>query len=101
MINDIASFLYYLGKWSEAYRIWLFHFTRVEMMLGIGHPATLMTMNNLALVLRNQGKYEEAERTKRQALALRESVLGQEHPSTLTSIITSIHSHNGLMCGLQ
>ena len=29
--------------------------------MGKEHPSTLMSMNNLAMVLRNQGKYEQAE----------------------------------------
>jgi hypothetical protein len=31
------------------------------MVLGTEHPDTLMSMNNLALVLSHQGKYEQAE----------------------------------------
>jgi Tetratricopeptide repeat len=32
-----------------------------ETVLGNEHPSTLMSMNNLALLLRDQGKYEQAE----------------------------------------
>ena len=53
---------------------------------GTEHPSTLMSMNNLAMVLRNQGKYEQAEEMHRQVLKLSETVLGKEHPSTLTSM---------------
>jgi hypothetical protein len=45
-----------------------------------------VSMNNMALVLRNQGKYEEVEEVHRQSLGLRETVLGKEHPSTLASM---------------
>jgi tetratricopeptide (TPR) repeat protein len=54
--------------------------------LGKEHPSTLMSMNSLAMVLKDQGKYEQAEEMLRQALRLRETVLGKEHPSTLMSM---------------
>jgi tetratricopeptide (TPR) repeat protein len=54
--------------------------------LGPEHPDTLVSMNNLALVLNRQGKYEEAEAMNRQTLAMREKMLGPEHPDTLTSM---------------
>ena len=47
---------------------------------------TLMSMNNLALVLSRQGSYKEAERIHQQALVLSERVLGKEHPNTLASM---------------
>jgi tetratricopeptide (TPR) repeat protein len=50
------------------------------------NPSTLMSMSNLAIVLRAQGKYEQAEEVLRQALGLCETVLGKEHPDTLRSI---------------
>ncbi|RYP17801.1 hypothetical protein DL767_009943 [Monosporascus sp. MG133] len=57
-----------------------------EAVLGREHPDTLISMNNLALVLQNQGKYDEAEQIHRQELKLSEAVLGREHPDTLTSM---------------
>ena len=48
-----------------------------DMRLGKEHPDTLMSMNNLALVLSGQGKYSEAEEMHRQELALCETVLGK------------------------
>jgi hypothetical protein len=37
----------------------------IEKMLGIDHPSTLGSMNNLASVLGSQGKYDEAENMHR------------------------------------
>jgi Tetratricopeptide repeat len=37
-----------------------------ETVLGKEHPSTLMSMNNLALLLSDQGKYEQAEKMHRQ-----------------------------------
>ena len=55
-------------------------------MLGPEHPDTLISMNNLAEVLRDQGKYQAAEEMHRRALELKGKVLGPEHPSTLASM---------------
>ena len=55
-------------------------------MLGPEHPNTLISMNNLGLVLERQGKYEEAESLNLRALEEREKILGPEHPDTLTSV---------------
>jgi tetratricopeptide (TPR) repeat protein len=55
------------------------------------HPSTLMSINNLALVLSSQGKYKEAEAMYRQTLALREKVLSKEHPDTLKSVYCLAH----------
>jgi tetratricopeptide (TPR) repeat protein len=54
--------------------------------LGKGHPDTLTSVSNLALVLSDQGKYEAAEEANRRALEGREKVLGKEHPNTLISV---------------
>jgi len=51
--------------------------------LGKEHPDPLVSMNNLAIVLRTGatwGKYEQAEEMHRQEL---ETMLGKEHPDTL------------------
>ena len=97
IVYRIEGFLFRIGRWSEAYKIQVFHFKRTEKMLGKEHPSTLTSMNNLALVLSSQGNYEEAERIHRQALALRETVLGKEHPNTLGSMnnLASVLSRQG------
>jgi hypothetical protein len=40
----------------------------LETVLGKGHPSTLASMNNLALVQSDRGKYEQAEEVHRQTL---------------------------------
>ena len=54
--------------------------------LGPEHPATLMSVNNLAGLYESQGRYGEAEPLYRRALEARERVLGVEHPDTLVSV---------------
>jgi tetratricopeptide (TPR) repeat protein len=85
-IAVVGDFLNSLGRWSDEYEIRVFHFGKLGERAGKEHPSTLMSMNNLATVLRDQGKYEQAEEMYRQALRLRETILGKEHPDTLTSV---------------
>jgi hypothetical protein len=64
-------------------------FTRVlsgrEKVLGLDNPYTLMTMNNLAIVLEQQDKLEEAEDLFRRRVKGREKVLGANHPDTIAA----------------
>ena len=42
------GFLFRIGRWSEAYKMRVFHLRKTEKMLGKEHPDTLTSMNNLA-----------------------------------------------------
>ena len=57
-----------------------------ETTLGADHPATLSSVNSLALVLRYQGKYSEAEEMIRRALLGFKKKFGSDHPNTLISM---------------
>ena len=54
-----------------------------EKQLGPDHPATLRTVENLAIVYKNKGRYDDAEELYERALAGREKQLGSDHPDTL------------------
>ena len=54
--------------------------------LGPDHPDTLMSVNNLGLLLRDQGDFDGAEPYFRRALEAQKKALGPEHPSTFVSI---------------
>ena len=49
-------------------------------------PHTLMTVNNLAVLLKDQGKLDEAKAMYERALAGRERTLGADHPHTLGTV---------------
>jgi tetratricopeptide (TPR) repeat protein len=57
-----------------------------QKVLGPEHPATAMSLNNLALLLKDQGDLAGARPLYERALAIREKVLGPEHPDTATSL---------------
>ncbi|KAK4651792.1 P-loop containing nucleoside triphosphate hydrolase protein [Podospora pseudocomata] len=86
LLSKVGESFRNLGKYEEAEQMHRQALQLKEKVLGKEHPATLTSMNNLAVVLRSQGKYEEAEQIHRQALQLREKVLGKEHPDTLSSM---------------
>ncbi|KAH6652260.1 hypothetical protein BKA67DRAFT_573430 [Truncatella angustata] len=75
-----------VGKYDEAEQIHRQALELKKSVLGVKHPSTLDSMNNLALVLRRLGRYDEAEQMHRQTLEIRKSGLGLEHPSTLNSM---------------
>jgi Tfp pilus assembly protein PilF len=74
------------GAYEEAEMMYRRALEAQGKVLGFEHPNTLISVNDLGLVLSNQGKYEEAEAMHRRALEAQEKVLGREHPHTLTSV---------------
>ena len=54
-------------------------------MLGDRHPQTLVSMNNLGLLLEQRGNLAGAEALWREALQGRREVLGESHPNTVAS----------------
>ncbi|KAJ9663362.1 hypothetical protein H2198_000879 [Neophaeococcomyces mojaviensis] len=85
-LSWVVRLLHRLGRWDDEYRVRVFLREVMEATLGLEHPDTLTSMNDLALVLSNQGKYEQAEEMHGQTLEVQKKVLGHEHPDTLTSM---------------
>jgi len=54
--------------------------------LGKGHPATLVSMSNLATTYLQQGRLEEAEKLQVEVMERKKEVLGAGHPSTLVNM---------------
>ncbi|KAH0547852.1 hypothetical protein FGG08_000110 [Glutinoglossum americanum] len=86
LLHNMSSYDETQGRYNLAYEKGLDALFIRENTLGPEHPDTLMSMNNLAVVLSHQGKYETAEEMHRQVLELKEKVLGFEHPDTLMSV---------------
>lgn len=57
-----------------------------ENVLGSGHPAVAVSLNNLANLYHSQGRYAEAEPLYRQALLIFEKAVGSEHPDVAMSL---------------
>jgi hypothetical protein len=58
----------------------------IKRVLGLEHPDTLTSINNLALTYSRQGRWQEAEELEVQVMETRKKVLGLEHPDTLKSM---------------
>ncbi|KAK3314373.1 P-loop containing nucleoside triphosphate hydrolase protein, partial [Apodospora peruviana] len=86
LLFGMAGGSYILGNYSEAEKLYRQTLVLQTKLLGSEYPDTLMTMNYLAVAVRNQGKASEAEQLYRQTLALQTKVLGSEHPDTLRTM---------------
>ncbi len=66
-------------------------------LLGEGHPDTLLSMNNLALLHLRQGRYAQAEPLLKVGVETRRRLLGEEHPDTLNSMdnLTELYQRQG------
>ena len=53
-----------------------------HLVLGVDHPNTAISLNNLALMRGIQGRYTEAAPLLKEAVEIMERVLGVEHPNT-------------------
>ena len=57
-----------------------------EQVLGVEHPDTAMSLNNLGQLLKDMGELVDARPLLERALRIREQVLGAEHPHTAQSL---------------
>jgi serine/threonine protein kinase/tetratricopeptide (TPR) repeat protein len=62
-------------------------------LLGTNHPATLASMNKLALAYANDGRTAEAIKLHEETLKLRRRALGPEHADTLGSMINLANAY--------
>ncbi|MGB3759735.1 MAG: tetratricopeptide repeat protein [Rivularia sp. (in: cyanobacteria)] len=58
----------------------------VKSRLGVNHPDTATSLNNLANLYLHQGKYEQAEPLYIQTLELRKQFFGENHPNYAESL---------------
>jgi tetratricopeptide (TPR) repeat protein/nucleoside phosphorylase len=84
--NRIGWYLHDRGRYSEAESWYMRALAIREEQLGLEHPSTANSINNLAVLYRAQGKYEQAEQLCLRALSICEREWGSEHPNTANSI---------------
>jgi tetratricopeptide (TPR) repeat protein len=82
-LNNLASFYYRQGKYSEAEPLYLDALKMKRRLFTGDHPDVADSLNNLAVLYYSQGKYSEAEPLYLEALAMSERVQGTNHPTTI------------------
>jgi tetratricopeptide (TPR) repeat protein len=81
----VAACLHAQGKAAEALPLYRKALLIREKVLGLDHPDTAQSYNNVASCLQAQGKAAEALPLFRKALLIQEKVLGLDHPDTAAS----------------
>ncbi|KAL7928954.1 hypothetical protein V8C35DRAFT_284838 [Trichoderma chlorosporum] len=82
----VAECNFKLGRYQTTEEMYRQALKLYERALGKEHLSTIITIDNLALILRKLGKPEEAEKMHQQASKLSGKVFGKEYPGTLVSI---------------
>ena len=73
------------GRWSDAEKLEVQVMETRKMKLGVDHPSTLTSMNNLAFTWKGNGKEIEAVRLMEDCVRVRKRVLGVNHPHSISS----------------
>ena len=70
------------GRYEDAEPLYDEALSISRRVLGVDHPETATSLNNLAGLYRAQGRYVEAAPTVMDAVEIMERVLGAAHPNT-------------------
>ena len=85
LLGQAGAYAWARGDYGEA-RLFVEHALEIqERILGVEHPATLTSRNNLAEIFRSQGDLAGARHLWEETLEILERVLGVKHPDTLAS----------------
>lgn len=95
MLNLAKSYTA-LGRHAEALSLREKTLRLRQEKLGLDHPETLKSMNELANSYATLGRHEEALRLREETLRLRTAQLGPNHPETLSSLSTLANSYRAL-----
>ncbi|KAK0613579.1 hypothetical protein B0T14DRAFT_437191 [Immersiella caudata] len=86
ILHNAALYAENMGNRAEAEKMGIQAMRAMKKVLGLEHPDTITSMNNLASTYWGQGRLAEAEGLQVQAMEMRKKVLGPEHPDTITSM---------------
>jgi len=86
LLNQAGYYLQARAQYDEALPLYQRALAICEKTLGLEHPTTATSLNNLALLYRAQGNYQEALPLSEHALAICDRTLGPEHPNTASSL---------------
>jgi tetratricopeptide (TPR) repeat protein len=87
LLNQLAAYRYKaLGAYVFARPLYELALAVREEVLGLEHPATVISLNNLADLLQAQGDLAAAQALYERAFRANEKLLGSDHPNTATSL---------------
>ena len=86
-LTNTANAHYCMGNYASAEALYRRALQIRKRVLGHGHPDTLASVTNLALLLDRKRDVKEAEQLYRWVLEVRARTLGREHPDTLDKVI--------------
>ena len=86
LLQTLATALQELGHFDPAEAPQRKAFSLREELLGIDHPDTLTSMQEMGALYWRQSRFEDAHELISRALEKRKSILGGHHPDTLESI---------------
>ena len=84
--DQVGTYAWSAGRASEARFLKESTLSVRRRVLGEEHPSTLISINNLAVTLRDLGDVSGAKDLHETALSVKRRVLGEEHPATLNSM---------------
>jgi len=85
LLRTLGAFDHFRGNRKLAVKDWERILEFVKSKYGPDHPATLTSMNNLALTLWNMGDNQGARKLQEQVLERMTAILGPDHPDTTVS----------------
>jgi tetratricopeptide (TPR) repeat protein len=86
LLNRAGAYFHGRAAYSQAAPLFRDALAIREQTLGLEHPATALSLNDLALLLKDQGDFAGARPLVERALAIYEKALGPEHPHTATTL---------------
>jgi eukaryotic-like serine/threonine-protein kinase len=84
--NTLGVSYWYLGDQEKALKQQERAVALRRQELGPGHPETVGTMNDIAIILNHAGRFAEAQKILEEVVAVKRRTLGPEDPVTLRSM---------------
>jgi tetratricopeptide (TPR) repeat protein len=104
LLDSLAAYRHWaLTAYAQARPLYERALAIDQKLFGREHPNTLVSLNNLALLLRDQGNLADARPLFERALEIREKALGAEHPSVAQSLnnLALVLSSQDDLCGAR
>src|SRR5258706_75794 len=86
LTSSLGNLYKWHGRYDKALRYYERALAGEEKALGMDHPDTLTTVDNMAFVFDHQGQYDKALKYYERSLAGKEKSLGVDHPDTLATV---------------